>query len=266
MKAESRFNLEEWCGLLRYDGVVPQASPPSDRALLRSDAERNRRRILAAARKLIAERGLGVGYHEIAQEADVGVGTVYRRFPTRDRLFQELFQDRVAAVVAIAEEALTIEDPWLGLCLFMQRDFELQSADRGLREFLLGRVDSPDLARRSRERIQPLVTRLVERAQEAGRLRPDVGQSDIAIILAMIGNLIDSSLHVDPDLWRRYLAIVLDGIQRGDLRDELPGKPPDQPQLDRILPGWVPPRRGQGAPRDPESAPRRGAARSSARS
>ncbi|MCA1716560.1 MAG: TetR/AcrR family transcriptional regulator [Actinobacteria bacterium] len=224
---------------------MSEIPPPCDRPLLRRDAERNRRRILTAARKLIAERGLGVGYEEIAHEADVGVGTVYRRFPTRDGLFHELFYDRVDAVVGIAEEALAVEDPWLALCQFMQRDFELQSSDRGLREFMLGRADSTELGQRARERIEPLVTELVERAQAAGRLRADVGQSDIAIILAMLGGLIDASIHVEPDLWRRYLAMVLNGIQRGGRHDEIPGKPPDQPQLDQILAGWVPPRRGQ---------------------
>ena len=224
---------------------MTETSSPYDRPPLRRDAERNRRRILAAARKLIAERGLGVGYEEIAHEADVGVGTVYRRFPTRDGLFYELFYDRVDAVVEIAEEALAVEDPWEGLCQFMRRDFELQSSDRGLREFLLGHADSTELGRRSRERIQPLVTGLVERAQAAGRLRADVGESDIAIILAMVGGLMDASVHVEPDLWRRYLAMVLDGIQRGDRHDEIPGKPPEQPELGQILAGWVPPRRGK---------------------
>jgi AcrR family transcriptional regulator len=224
---------------------MSELPPLSDRPLLRRDAERNRRRILAAARKLIAARGLGVGYEEIAREADVGVGTVYRRFPTRDGLYHELFYDRVDAVVEIAEEALAVEDPWEGLCQFMRRDFELQSSDRGLREFLLGGADSTELGRRSRERIQPLVTELVGRAQAAGRLRTDVGESDIAVILAMLGGLIDASTHVEPELWRRYLTMVLDGIQSGSRHDELPGKPPDQPQLDQVLAGWVPPRRSQ---------------------
>jgi AcrR family transcriptional regulator len=230
---------------MRYDGVVSETLPPSDRPLLRRDAERNRRRILAAARRLIAERGLGVGYEEIAREADVGVGTVYRRFPTRDGLFHELFHDRVDTVVAIAEEALAVEDPWEGLCQFMRRDFELQSSDRGLREFMLGCADSAELRRRAGERIQPLVAELVERAHASGRLRADVGQGDIEIILAMLGGLIDASIHVDPDLWRRYLAMVLDGIQRGSRHDELPGTSPDQPEVARILARWVPPRRGK---------------------
>jgi len=230
---------------LRYDGAVPQIPPSSDRPRLRRDAERNRGRILAAARRLIAERGLDVGYDHIAREADVGIGTVYRRFPTRDGLFLELFYDRVDAVAGIAEEALAVEDPWLGLCQFIRRDLELQTSDRGLREFLLGHADSTELGQRSRDRIQPLVTALVERAQAAGRLRAELGQRDISIILAMLGNLLDASLHVDPDLWRRYLAIVLNGIQSGGRDGEIPGKPPEQRQHDQILAGWIPPRRGQ---------------------
>ena len=185
-----------------------------------------------------------MGYEEIAREAEVGVGTVYRRFPTRDGLFYELFHDRVDAVVEIAEEALAVEDPWEGLCRFMQRDFEMQASDRGLREFMLGRADSTELRRRAGERIHPLVAELVGRARAAGRLRADVGQGDVEIILAMLGGLIDASHHVDPDLWRRYLALVLNGIQSGSRQDAFPGKPPIQPQLGQILAGWVPPRRG----------------------
>ena len=220
---------------------------PHDRPLLRRDAERNRVRILDAARRLIAERGLEVGYDEIAREADVGVGTVYRRFPTRGQLIDELFHDRVDAVVAVAEEAARVEDPWQALCQFMRQDFEMQSADRGLREFLLGRAAEPELRQSARERIAPIVDELVERAHAAGSLRPDVGHSDLQMILAMVGGLLDASRKVDPDLWRRYLAMILDGIQREGPRDELPGRPPEQADVKRILAEWVvAPRRGGG--------------------
>ena len=230
--------------------------PPSARPPLRRDAERNRRRILAATRKLIAERGLGVGYEEIAREAEVGVGTVYRRFPTRDGLFHELFHDRVDAVVEIAEAALAVEDPWLGLRQFIERDFELQMSDRGLREFLLGRADSTELRRLAGVRIQPLVAALIDRARAAGRLRADVGQGDIEIILAMVGALMDASIQAEPGLWRRYLAMVLDGIQLGMRLDELPGASPEPPAVARILAGWIPPPRVQSQPRDPTPAGR----------
>jgi AcrR family transcriptional regulator len=218
--------------------------PPPNRAVLRRDAERNRERILAAARRLIAQQGLSVGYEEIAREADVGVGTVYRRFPTREELFHELFQDQVDAVFGILEEALAVEDPWEGLCQFMQRHFELQIRDRGLREFMLSGTDSPEPGWRSKERLKPLLATLVERAQVAGRLRADVGESDIAIILAMIGGLMNASYDVKPDLWQRYLGMILKGIESGGQRDTIPGKPPDQAEVARILAGWVPPRRG----------------------
>ena len=244
---------------MRYDGVVPEIPPPCDRPPLRRDAERNRRRILAAARRLIAERGLGVGYEEIAREADVGVGTVYRRFPTREGLLWEVFHDRVDAVVGIAEEALAVEEPWEGLCRFMERDFEMQAKDRGLREFMLGRADGAELGRLAGERIQPLVEELVERARAAGRLREDVGRGDVAMILSMVGGLMDASVGVEPDLWRRYLAMVLDGIRRREGQGELPGGSPDWPEVERILAGWVPPRRGQGRPRDSEPSAHDGA-------
>ena len=254
---ETRFHFGDWPRSLWYHGNVTAIPLPRDRSVLRRDAEQNRRQILAAARRLIAERGLGVGYEEIAREANVGVGTVYRRFPDRDALYYELFHDRVDAVVEIAEEALAVDDPWLGLCQFMERDFELQTSDRGLREFQLGRADSIALRRLAGVRITSLVVALVERASAAGCLRADVGNGDIALILTMVGALMDASIDVEPDLWRRYLAMLLDGIQLGSRRDELPGMSPERPVVEQILAGWLPPPRRPGRPRD--TAPSTGA-------
>src|SRR3954469_11149519 len=81
--------------------MAQSAAIPTDRPL-RADAERNRERILAAAREAFAEDGLGVGLHEIAKRAGVGVGTVYRRFPEKEQLIAALFEDRIDDVVAIA--------------------------------------------------------------------------------------------------------------------------------------------------------------------
>ena len=218
---------------------VPIIPVPNERPALRRDAERNREQILTTARQLIAEHGLGVGYDQIARAAGVGVGTVYRRFPTRDALLAELYDDRVDAVVAIAEAALAVEDPWRGLCQFMERDCELQTTDRGLREFQLGRVDGIALRRRAGVRITPLISALVERSRAAGQLRPDVGIGDIALIFSMVGALMDVSIGVEPDLWRRYLAMILDGIRLGDHPDVLPGHAPAQPVVEQVLAGWV---------------------------
>ena len=258
---EPSFHFIGPCPCLRYHAVVPTIPldpVTSDRAPLRRDAERKRQQILAASRRLVAERGLGVSYVDIARAAGVGVGTVYRRFPTRDTLLVELYDDRVNAVVAIAEEALTVEDPWLGLCQFMERDFELQTLDRGLREYQLGHADGIALRRLGGGRITPLITALIERARAAGRLRDDIGNGDIALIISMVGALLDASIHVDPDLWRRYLAMVLDGIQISGHRDELPGHTPGRLVVEQILAGWVLAPRGQHRSDDPTPSPAAG--------
>lgn len=217
--------------------------PPGKRPALRRDAERNRERILEAARRLLAERGLNVAYDEIAREAETGVGTVYRRFPTRTALFEELFHDRVDAVVAIAERGLRVEDPWEGLCQFLREDFELQADDRGLREFMLGRATGSALHQAARARIGPLVDELVQRAQASGDLHPDIGPGDLEIVLSMLGGLMDASATVAPELWRRYLDIILGGMRSSDSPEPLMGKTPARGRLDQISANWQLPRR-----------------------
>src|SRR3954453_23007867 len=108
---------------------------PADRPL-RADAERNRERILAAARAVFAEEGLDAGLHEIAKRAGVGVGTVYRRFPEKEQLIEALFEDRIEDVIAIASEALAHADGWSGLEPFLHRTCELQVADRGMHQLV----------------------------------------------------------------------------------------------------------------------------------
>ena len=102
---------------------------------LRADAERNRRRILAAARQLFAARGLGVSLDEIAAEAGVGVGTVYRRFPDRDLLIDALFEERIDEIAQAARDALEHDDPWEGFAWFLHEAAGLQAPDRGLVDF-----------------------------------------------------------------------------------------------------------------------------------
>src|SRR5215475_3278723 len=109
---------------------------PNERPL-RRDAERNRQRILDAARVVFAERGLRGSHDDIAREAGVGVGTVYRRFPDKEQLIDALFEDRMAEMARVTDEALAMSDRWDGFVHFMIRCQELQSADRGLKELML---------------------------------------------------------------------------------------------------------------------------------
>jgi AcrR family transcriptional regulator len=211
---------------------------------LRKDAERNRRRILEAAAELFADRGLGVTLNDIAHHAGVGVGTVYRRFPDKDRLIEELFELRVAEIVRLAKEALADPDPWHGLTGFLTRALELQANDRGFKEVVLGSPGARDRIGEIRQQMYPLAAELIGRAHAAGRLRAGIGPTDIPLIQLMVGTVIDTARDIEPDLWRRYLAIVLDGIRAGrDGAGPLPEPPLDPGTAQRVMSSWQPPRR-----------------------
>ena len=180
---------------------------------LRRDAERNRQRILQAAREVFADRGLSASLDEIARHAEVGVGTVYRRFPDKQMLVDALFEDRIAEVVAAFERGIAHPDPWEGLASALETILAMQADDRGLRDLLLsdgGCCDGIDAAQR---RIAPLGARLLERAQADGSVRPDVIPSDLPLLQMALGSLIVSTRDLDPELWRRFLALSLDGLR-----------------------------------------------------
>src|SRR6476646_498565 len=163
-------------------------SPTPDRPL-RRDAERNRQRILEVAREAFAEDGLAVTLDEIARRAGVGVGTVYRRFPDKEQLIEALFEERMGAFVALAEECLTCEDAWDGLVRFLEGATAAHADDRGLKEVALSGVHGLGRVARARELMLPLVTRLVARAQQQGSLRPDVQATDMPLLQLMLGSL-----------------------------------------------------------------------------
>jgi AcrR family transcriptional regulator len=194
---------------------------------LRKDAERNRRRILEAAQELFAERGQAVTLNEIARHAGVGVGTVYRRFPDKDELVEGLFEQRIDRLAEILDRALANPDPWRGFVDFFEASLEEQAADRGLQQLMLGAAGAYERIAKARERLQPLVTRLVERARDAGQLRADFDPPDIGIVQIMLGSVVDLTYALEPELWRRYSAIVLQGLRA---RPEPPA-PLDVPAL-----------------------------------
>ncbi len=203
---------------------------------LRRDAELNRRRILDAARELFAQRGLGVTLNEIARYAGVGVGTVYRRFPDRSKLIDDLFQQRIGDLVALAEEAIADPDPWRGLTRFLERSLELQARDSALKDLI---VEMPGgLARVSeiRARLMPLGVELVRRARESGAMSDDIAAEDLAVVQLMIGAVIDAARGVEPDLWRRYLQILLRGLSAQPQTQAPLATPPLSPeQVDHVM-------------------------------
>ncbi len=207
---------------------------------LRRDAERNRQLILAAARELFARRGLAVSLDEIARHAGVGVGTVYRRFANRGEIIDALFEQRLAEIVALAEEGLACEDPWLGLTRFIEQALERQAADKGLKELLLGTTEGRERVTQLRARLLPLASDLVRRAHASGSLRKDFRPEDIPLLNMMLGAIVDASDPVRPDLWRRYLALVLDGMRHDHSHQPLRVPAVSVDELDQVMRSWRP--------------------------
>ena len=197
---------------------------------LRRDAERNRQHLLASARELMARDGLSVSYEQIAREAGMGMGTIYRRFPERDDLIDLLFADHIDGVVALAEQAGLQDDPWAGLTWFMTRQFELEADNRALGELLRGGGQSPRLVQLGRARITPPVTALVERAVQQGQLPATTAASDFAVVHLMVGAVMDATRGHDDDLWRRALTVALAGLRTA----EHPHPPIDDQAIDRL--------------------------------
>jgi AcrR family transcriptional regulator len=180
---------------------------------LRRDAERNRQRILKAASEVFNERGIEVSLDEIARHAGVGVGTVYRRFRSKEELVEALFMDRLDTIAAVADDALGMPDPWTGLVSFMERMAEIMAGDTGLRQILMYATYGRDLVAIARQRNAPLVERLVARAQAAGQLRTDLRQTDIVFIIFVLTDAAQLAQAANPDVWRRYLTLILDGMR-----------------------------------------------------
>ncbi|MFF2811585.1 TetR/AcrR family transcriptional regulator [Streptomyces sp. NPDC058000] len=193
------------------DGTDSPASRGARR--LRRDAEANRQRTLQAAREVFADRGLGVNLDDIARHAGVGVATSYRLFGNKQALINELFEERVDALAAAAEQALTNDDPWAGFVDLLTMILELMAADRGLREVVFSEVGGRPLVARARRRFLPAADAVMRRAQDAGLLRPDLATTDLPLIFYMVSCAIQHTQPVSGAVWRRCLTIVLDGLR-----------------------------------------------------
>jgi len=180
---------------------------------LRADARKNRERILAAADIVFARDGLDASLDAVAAEAGVGVGTVYRRFPQRQMLIEELFEARIDRFVALAEEAASMEDAWQGLLHFLVHASRMHGENKGLREIILGPGATSEMMDLPRQRLTPIVGGLIERAKAAGRLRDDFDVLDVPMIELMLARINDLTGSVSPDLWERMLTLVVDGMR-----------------------------------------------------
>jgi AcrR family transcriptional regulator len=183
---------------------IPGAGKP-----LRADARRNRERIVKAARAVFADQGIDAQIDDVARRAKVGVGTVYRHFPTKEALLEALVHERFEEIAGYAREALEREDAWEGFCELIWRAAERNAVDRAFCEVVAGTdqsrvVEETGLAGSTEE--------LMRRAKAQGRMRADASVMDVEIMMCGAGSVMRTILTAS-DVWRRYLTLMLDGLR-----------------------------------------------------
>ncbi|MCX4750864.1 TetR/AcrR family transcriptional regulator [Kitasatospora sp. NBC_01287] len=181
----------------------------------RADARRNVARLVVAARTAIAELGVDASAHEIAARAGVGVGTFYRRIPSREALLLAVLDEVLGEMIELADRALAEPDPWQGLSTFAAAYVGLRTESCGIGEALGGAcgaaLEATLAALRERFRL------LVERAQEAGAMRRDLRWQDVPFLLASVAATGERTvgLRAGGEQWRRTLQVLLDGLRTG---------------------------------------------------
>jgi len=191
-------------------------SLPSVEAL-RADAARNRRLLLEAAAAAFAQGGIEVSAGEVARRAGVAKGTLFRHFPTKSELVSAVLADRMAGLRAIIAQVARERPPGLGaVAEVMARGAEVLAADRSFFDAATVHVSPPnaELAR-EKHALETALDGLLAAAQIAGEVRPDVTGSDLGMLMMAATNT--SAPHLDryPELWRRYLALMVDGLRPG---------------------------------------------------
>src|SRR5215218_3640844 len=198
------------------------------RTRLRADAERNRERVLGAAREVFAEQGLDASTNEIARRAGVGVATLFRRFPTRDDLVGAAFDD-----------ALADSDPWHGFCGFIERVCQMQADDRGFADVLTMTFPTAKALEKERDRTARALAQLLDRAKSTGRLREDFAHQDVPLILMANAGVVTATRDAAPEAWRRLIGYLIQSFA-AEAAQPLPD-PPTTTQMYRALMRLSPP-------------------------
>ncbi|MEV0013875.1 TetR/AcrR family transcriptional regulator [Streptomyces tendae] len=201
-----------WDGLMKTDRPVATQGTAMP---VRADAQRNAARVLAAARRAIASTGLDVSYHEIAREAGVGVGTVYRRYPERDQLMAAVLSDILTELIDTAHQALDCDDAWEGFSLLFT-GLALRTAQNAGLSGSLDKHGGPAVSRQRRQLLD-LTRRVIERNQDQGHLRRDLAWQEV-LRLAGAPAVQVCVLGLEPDPAHDHysvLTVLLDGLRTG---------------------------------------------------
>ncbi|MFJ1745637.1 TetR/AcrR family transcriptional regulator [Streptomyces sp. NPDC088116] len=201
---------------------------------MRQDAQRNRERILAAAREVYAEQGVEAPLDVIARRADVGNATLYRRFPDRAALIEAVFQEDLAATIEAGERMRGSADPWEGLNGYLERIFSGLATDRGVTDLMTTDIAGVPTLEQLHVHNAETIGGLLARCREDGSVRGDVTVEDVLFTLAALGRAVPAADAVVAGSWRRLLALFLDGLRAEGVRP-LPGEPLTSEQLKGAL-------------------------------
>lgn len=192
--------------------IMTTSTNESERPL-RSDARRNRERILCAARAEFAERGSEAQMDDVARRAGVGLGTVYRHYPTKEALQVELVREKLGLFVAEARVALQrVDDPFEVLANLLRSNAEALAHDTGAQQVLAGAGEHIwAQATVEQDELIALTGQLIDRARLAGAIRADATAMDIAML--MCGVSATMSYHSSNFDWRRHLELLIDSLR-----------------------------------------------------
>lgn len=195
---------------------------------LRADAARNRQALLDAAERLFAARGLAVTLDDIAAAAGVNVATAYRHFANKHELAEAFLRQSVERTIAIAERAAALSDPGAGITYFLEQVLEVMGDNRGLID-VFTHAYGPEWFEQLQDRVEPLVSGLLSRAQQAGAVRRDLVHQDLGVLLPMLGSIPGPDPETAMRLRRRYLSLVLAGLRPSD--EPLAGPAPTDTEI-----------------------------------
>lgn len=204
--------------------MTPDARPPGKPAAqpLRSDAERNRARIIAAGRTVLGRDGLNASMASVAREAGVGIATILRHFPAKEDLVAAVFADRMDAYADAVAAALDDPDPWHGLAGYIEAACAMQAADYGFADVLTMTFPTAKALEKRRNEAYQAMVQLIGRAKATGRLRADFDPSDLVLIHMANAGVVNATGDAAPDAWRRIAALLIQSLQapaRGPLPD-----------------------------------------------
>jgi AcrR family transcriptional regulator len=182
---------------------------------LRADAQRNRARLLEAAHSVFQRDGLSAQMDSIAAEAGLGVGTLYRHFPTREALIDVLIAERLQQLVASAEIAADNADAWAAVEDLVWRFAAFEAEDRGMADILSDyRSRAMDTPGAPVAAFMEHLSAAVARAQAAGVLRRDVSAMDVLTAVCGLGKMVGAASGSDSEQWRRLVRVLLDGLRQ----------------------------------------------------